>query len=134
MPTIRQDFGADTAVTITLTSLANGASATSSAIDVGDPGPFALALEVLLTGLAGGTGICEIYVQFSNDNSDFSDDNNDLLVGIVNMDQASQVKKVFSVPIHARYVQIRVFNNSSAALAASGHGVRYVPISVDQTT
>ena len=130
---IRQNFGADSAVTIALNSLADGSSVVSSAIDLGNPGPFALTLEAKLDGnAAGNTGLVEILAQWSNENTDFTDSGNDLLVGVVQMKGTAAVIKVLTVPVHARYVKFRVFNNSGAALAASGNAIRYVPVSVDQ--
>ncbi len=130
---IRQNFGIDTAVTITLDNLANGSSATSSAVDLGNPGPFALSLEAKLDGsAAGNTGNVDIYAQWSNENTDFSDPLNDLLIGTVTMNGTTAVIKVFAAPVHARYVIIRAENNSGAALAATGNALRYVPVSVDQ--
>ena len=133
---IRQDFGTDTAVTIALDGLANGSAATSTAIDLGNPGPFALSLEVTLNGTsASNTDTADIYAQWSNDNADFSDSGNDLLVGAVVLNGTTGVIKVLSVPVFARYVKIRVENNSGDALSSgspSENFLRYVPISVDQ--
>ena len=134
MADIKQDFGSDTPITITLNSLANGSSATSDAINLGQPGPFAMSLEIKLNGNSGSNTLnAEIYAQFSNDNTDFSDSGRDLLVGTVNLNGTTGVIKVISVPVFARYVKIRVANNSGDALAASGNTLRYVPISVNQT-
>lgn len=130
---IRQNFGSDTAVTITLDSLADGSDATSNAIDLGNPGPFALSLEAKLDGAgAGATEVCEVYAQWSNDNSDFSDSDNDLPVGVVQMNGTTAVVKVFALGVAARYLKLRVKNDSGAALASSGNSLRYVPVSVDQ--
>lgn len=130
---IRQNFGADTAVTISLDSLADAASVVATALDLGNPGPFALSLEIKLDGAsASNTGLAEIYAQWSNENTDFSDSDNDLLIGAVRMNGTTAVIKVFIAPVHARYVKFRVANESGAALAASGNSLRYVPVSVDQ--
>ncbi len=130
---IRQNFGTDSAVTVTLASLADAASAVSNAIDLGLLAPFALSIEAKLDGsAAGNTGLIEIYAQWSNENTDFSDSGNDLLAGVVQMNGTTAVIKVFSAPVHARYVKFRVANASGAALAATGNALRYVPVSVDQ--
>ena len=130
---IRQNFGADTAITITLNSLGNGSSAASSAIDLGNPGPFSLTLEALLNGsAAGNTGNVEVYAQWSNDNTDFSDTLNDLLVGAARLNGTTAVSKVFSMPVHARYLRLRAANTSGAALNSSGNTLRFVPITVAQ--
>lgn len=134
---IRQNFGTEAAVTIALDGLANGSGATSNAIDLGQPGPFALALKVDLEGSsASNTDNCEVYAKFSNDGTDFGDDGNDLLVGVVAMNGAAGVRKLLSVPVLARHLKIRVNNASGAALGSSGspsaNDVKYVPIAVDQ--
>ena len=130
---IRQNFGTDSAVTIALDSLADAASVVATAVDLGNPGPFALTLEAKLDGnAAGNTGLVEIYAQWSNENTDFSDLGNDLLVGVVQMNGTTAVIKVFTIPVHARHVKFRVFNDSGAALASTGNTLRYVPVSVDQ--
>lgn len=130
---IRQNFAADSAVTISLNSLANGSSAVSSAIDLGAVAPFALSLEVKLDGSsASNTGLCEIYAQFSNDNADFSDSGNDLLIGVVQMNGTTAVVKVLSMPVLARYLKLRVANASGDALESTGNAIRYTPVSVDQ--
>ena len=130
---IRQNFGADTAVTITLASLADGSSAVSSAIDLGNPGPFSLTLEVQLDGSgAGNTGNVDLYAQWSNDNTDFSDSGNDHWFDMVTMNGTTAVIKVLTLPVLARYLKIRVENNSGAALNSTGNAIRTVPVSVDQ--
>ena len=130
---IRQNFGTDTAVTISLNSLADGSDVTATAVDLGNPGPFALTLEIKLDGAsASNTALVEVYAQWSNENTDFSDSGNDLLVGVVRMNGTTAVIKVFTLPVHARHVRFRAANESGAALAASGNTLRYVPVSVDQ--
>jgi hypothetical protein len=130
---IRQNFGTDTAITISLDSLGNGSSVVSSAIDLGNPGPFALAIEAKLDGsAAGNTGNVNIYAQWSNDNADFSGNLNDLFVASVQMNGTTAVIKVFAVPVHARYLKLRAENSSGAALETTGNTLRYVPVSVDQ--
>ena len=57
---IRQDFGTDTAITISLNNLADGSSIVATALDLGAVAPFALSLELKLTGLSGGTDLVEI--------------------------------------------------------------------------
>jgi len=130
---IRQNFGTDTAIAISLDSLGNGASVVSSTLDLGNPAPFALSLEAKLDGAgAGATAQVDVYAQWSNDNTDFSGNLNDMHVGQVQMNGTAAVIKVFAVPVHARYVKFRAENNSGAALESSGNTLRYVPVSVDQ--
>lgn len=134
MAAIKQDFGIDTAITITLASLADDGEVTSSAIDLGDPGPFALSIEAKLDGnTASATSMVEIYAAWSNENTDFSDNLNDNLVGTVQLNGVTAVIKVFGFPVIARYLKLRVLNKSGAALTAAGNTLRYVPITVDQT-
>ena len=131
---IRQHFGTDTAVTIALNSLADGADVVSSVIDFGNPGPFEASLEAKLNGAsAAATGRCDIYAQFSNDNTDFSDSDNDLFVASVQMNgTAGVVKSGIIVPVDARYGRLRVANGAGAALGSSGNTLGFVPKSVDQ--
>ena len=137
---IRQNIDLSaTAVTITLTSLANNAIATSNAIDLGASVtggvalPFALSLEVILTGsAAGNTGNVEIYAKWSEDNSKFDDDLNDMLVGVVTMNGTAEVVKVRAIPVEAQYLKLRVRNASGAALAAGGNSLSYRAVAVDQ--
>ena len=129
---LRQDFLADAAVTISLNDLADGSSVDATKIDLGNPGPFALTVECLFDGLSGGVDLVEIYAKWSTDDTDFSDDENSLLVGVVDMNQTTAVKKVFIMPVHAQHLIFRVLNNSSAAMAASGNTMRISEVAVDQ--
>lgn len=134
---IRQNFGAEQTVGISgLDGLANGSSATSDAIDLGSPGPFAIAVEAKLDGAsASNTGRCPIYAKWSLDDSDYPDDGNDALVGSVAMNGAAAVVKSLSVPVRARYLKVRVANESGDALASgspSPNGLSYSARSVDQ--
>jgi hypothetical protein len=134
---IRQNFGTEQSVTITgLDGLANGSSAVSNAIDLGSPGPFAITLKAELEGAsASNTGTCDIYLKWSHDNAKFPDDGNDALVGVVQMNGAAGVIRSLSVPVRARYLKVRVENNSGAALVSgspAANDLKYVPRSVDQ--
>ena len=129
---IRQNFGTDTAITITPNSLTDGSSATSNSIDLGSPGPFAISIEAKLDGTASSTALCEFYAQWSNDDTDFSDSDNDMFFGTVDMNGTTAVIKILYLPVFARYLKIRVLNNSGATLESSGNTLRYVPITVDQ--
>ena len=137
---IRQNIDSSaTAVTITLASLADGSSATSNAIDLGATVtggvalPFALSLEAIFDGgSASNTGNVEIYAKWSEDNSKFDDDLNDMLVGVVKMNGTTEVVKVRAIRVDARYLKLRVGNASGAALAATGNSLSFKKISVDQ--
>lgn len=130
---IRQNFGTPTAATITLDSLANGTSATSSAIDLGNPGPFGVNLECKINGAsASNTDLVEIYAQWSDDNTDFDSEGNDHHVGVVDLNGTTAQSKTFRVPVTSRYVKIRAKNASGDALAASGSSITYTTVAVDQ--
>lgn len=130
---LRQNFSADGLITTSgLDSLADGSEIVSSSIDFGNPGDFAATIETKLDGLSGGVGLVEIYAQWSNDDSDFSDALNDLPVCTVQMDTTTAVIKVWELPVITQYVKLRILNNSGAALAASGNVLRQLGRTVDQ--
>lgn len=131
---IRQNWGSVATVTATgLQALANAAAATTDTVDLGNPGPFALALEAKLmcTGSTA-TGNVDVYAKYSHDNSDFSDSSNDLLVGTVRIAGATQGLKIMAIPVHAQYLKLRFSNNIAGPLATGGHSLTFKPVSVDQ--
>lgn len=113
------DAAADT-VTVTLTSLGDGSGADSSAIDNSTDKFIDMDLEVKTNGLAGSVDLLEVYLLASIDNSDFTDAANAKLIGVVQMNGTTAVKKtfrVFDLPLHYK---IRFVNESGAALSATG--------------
>ncbi len=140
MATNRAAYGTATAITITLASLANNGSATSSAID--NTGNLFLDanVEVILVSAASGTsttGYVEVFAKGSIDNADFSSDTADRKIGTVGVvANSTTYKAVFPVAqafggILPPYWQVRVRNASGAALAASGSSATYRGIHIE---
>lgn len=141
MATIKQDWAATAAHTLLTTeldSLADAAyTASETAVDLGDPAPFALVVEAKITGLAGSTGRLELYALWSDDNTDFSVQSdaarNGQLVGALDLNGATEVIKVFQMPVSARYLKLRAKNVSGAALAADAGDIVAREVFVDST-
>ena len=129
---LRINRGTDTAVTISLDDLANNTNVLAATIDSGNPGPFIMTLEYNGLGLATGTGFVFWFAQFSNDGTDYSDNENDKPVGSTLMNAAVAVKHVFAFEMDAQHVIIRARNESGVALGATGNTLRRVTGSVDQ--
>lgn len=113
------DTSEDT-LTITLTSLADGSGADSSAIDNSSDKFIDADLTIKSNGTASSTGLLEIYLLASNDNTDFTDSANAKLIGTVLMNGTTAVKKVIRIYDLPKHYKIRVVNNSGAALSATG--------------
>ena len=122
-------YGTATSMTITLASLANGSSATSSTVDNTTNLFVDVLVELVMTLPATGTvatGTVEVWAKASVDNSDFDDDVNDRLVGVMVMAAAGAQtrKKIFglagafggTVP---PYWQLRV-RNATGGVVTSG--------------
>jgi len=125
-------------LTTALNSLADGSGAESSSIDLGTPTPFALVIDAVVAGAsASAVDLCELWLLWSIDNTNFSTFTtggpNAQLVGTIDCDGTTAARKVFQVPISARYAKIRLQNESADALASSGNVVGYITVSVDAT-
>lgn len=134
MPTVRMSYGAATAITITINSLANGSSVTSSTVtNASNLYTDALVEIILATGASGATaaGYCEVFVKGSIDNTDFSSDTGDRKIGAIATTAVSTTYKLIVNLASAfggampQYWQIRVRNASGGALAASGNSASY---------
>lgn len=141
MSTAKQDWGTTADYTFLgseLDSLGDGSYTSSeTAVDFGDPAPFAFVAEAKLTGASSGTSNVEVYMLWSADNSDFSDhaanELNGELVAVIDMLEATETIKIFQVPIRARYGKMRVKNASGAALASNAGDILGASVSVDIT-
>ncbi len=141
MPTIRMSYGTVTSMTITLASLANNTSVTSSSVtNAVNLFTDALVEVIIATGTGtAATGYCEVFVKGSIDNSDFATDTGDRKVATIATPTASTTyKTVINVaPAFAgmmpQYWQIRVRNVSGAALAASGSSAAYSGVLLTST-
>lgn len=114
---ILRDFGTLVALTISLDGLGDDLSATSSAVDLGTPGPTKIGFEIKVD--SAGADTVDVYIQWSADGTDFSDENgpNDQFLRAIQMGGARV--KVFAVEVEARHFKLRVENKSGASLSAT---------------
>lgn len=140
MATLKQDWGTPGAITLLgaeLDGLVDGAyTSGETAVDLGDPAPFALAVKAKLTGsAAGNVDSIELYALWSADNTDFSSQSanarNGELVAVVDMDGSNTVTKIFQMPVRARYLKLRAYNDSGAALAVDAGDIVATEVSVN---
>lgn len=141
MATIRMSYSAATAITITINSLANGSSVTSSTVTNAVNLYTDVLVEVIIATSTGTTaaGYCEVFVKGSIDNTDFASDAADRKIGSVATPTASTTYKLVLNVASAfggampQYWQIRVRNASGNALAASGNSASYSGILLTST-
>ena len=107
-------------VSVTLTSLADGSGADSSAIDNSSNKYIDADLEIKTNGTASSTDYVEVYILRSIDNSDFTDSANAELIGIVAMNGTTAVKNTIRIRNLPKYYKVRFVNNSGAALSSTG--------------
>lgn len=129
MTTIYQGFDASpTALTISLDSLADGSGVNSNAVDNSSARYGEIDLEVKLTGTSGSTGVVNVFLLRSVDNSDFSDNNNGEFIDSIVMNGTSQVIKTMRVLSLSKHYKIRVVNASGGALASSGNSIDWLGV------
>lgn len=126
-------YGTTTALTVTgISTLANGSSATSATVD-NTTNLFidALVEVTFTTGTVSATGTVEIWAKGSIDNTDFDDDLNDRLIGVVVLTgTTSQTRKRIAGLAAAfggtlpPYWQLRIRNATGAALTAGAVSYR----------
>ena len=127
MPDLVPKFGTATALTTTgLSTLANGSSATSNAIDLTTLLGFDVATTLsVTTGASAVSGsLIRVYAKLSLDGTTYSTDENDYPMGVITLPAAAAqtVVKLFSVGaafpggIVPAFVKIRVRQDTSAAL------------------
>lgn len=128
MAEIKFLYSSASTLTVTgLATLATAASATSATVSNATTNYFDVLLELTLTTAAGATatGVVEIWLKGSIDGTDFDDDVNDKLVGVVSMAAAGvQTRKrvvglasAFGGTMPAQW-QVRIRNVTGAALTA----------------
>ena len=121
MTDISQKFDSTSdAVTVALTSLAHTGGADSSAIDNNSDLFIDCDVEIKTRGLSGSGGLLHVYLLASIDNSDFTDSENAKLVGVVQMNGTTAVKKTLRIYDLPKYYKFRFVNQSGAALSATG--------------
>lgn len=129
MPDLVPKFGTATSLTVTgLSTLANGASATSAALDLTTLLGFDVAVTLsATTGSAATSGsLIRTYAKLSVDGTNYSTDDQDYPMGVVTLPAAGIQTpiKVFSVGasfpggILPGWVKIRVQQSTGAALTA----------------
>lgn len=111
---------AEDTLTITLTSLADGSGADSSAIDNSTDKFISADLSITTKGTASSSDLLEVYLLASNDNSVFTDSANAKLVGVVQMNGTTAVTDVLRINDLPKYYKIRMVNQSGAALSGTG--------------
>lgn len=135
MASSKPTYGSPTALTVTLNSLANGASATSSTVTNTTDRHSDATVEVIVASAASGTsatGYVEVFVKGSIDGTDFASDTADRKIGTIGVvANSTTYKGVFPVApalggMLTPYWQVRVRNASGAALAASGNAAAYL--------
>lgn len=138
--TNRALYGTTTSITITINSLANSSSVTSSTIDNTSDEFLDANVEIIVASNSTGTsttGYVEVFVKGSIDNSDFASDTADRKIGTFGViANSTTYKAVFPVApalggILTPYWQIRVRNVSGAALASSGNSAAYRGVHVE---
>ena len=112
-------------------------SSAGSAIDLGATSPFSIAVEAKITGTASSTGPLNLYVLWSADNTDFSEQaanyQNGQQVEAIDLNGSTETKKVFSIDVRARYLKLIAYNDSGASLAANAGDIVATEASVDIT-
>ena len=107
-------------------SLAANAQASIGKIDVGNPAPFSIVVDVPIsnTGLTvSSAGNVEIKVGFSTGTAGtFPDTNNLIYVGTIVAGSAQQARGTIEIPVMDRGVEIWVLNKTQTGLASSYNG------------
>ena len=133
MATLKPLYGAKTAITITLNSLANGSKATSSAIDNSTNLYQDYLIEVTISGTASANAFCEVRLLPSEDNTTFASWESGIPLGNINLSVSpntghfSLLNALYQAP---KYFKIAVKNSTGAALAASGNSASYQGIQI----
>ena len=127
-----QDVGTTTAFTITINSVADNGTATSSAVDLGATAPFSVGAHVTLDGAsASNTDTVEFYALWSEDNSVFTNTINAKLMYVSTMNGATAYDDHFEIPVIARYLKLYFVNSSGAAMATTGNSAEYYELAAD---
>ena len=128
MATLKPLYGSKTAITISLDSLADGSTVTSSAIDNSTNRYQDFLIQVVIAGTGTTTAWCEVRLAPSLDGTNFADWDNAIPIGIIAL-PASPRRGIFSLS-NALFqapegFKIIVKNNTGAALSGSGNSADY---------
>lgn len=130
---IQLNLDTTNAITITINSVADGSSATSSAVTLGNPAPHEVGVHVVLDGnSASNVDYVEWYVMWSEDNTAFTDANNAKIVHVTKMNGTTAVDDHFSFPVIHQYWKLYMVNQSGDAMNSTGNSAEYWEIAVDQ--
>lgn len=133
MATLKPLYGAKTAITITLDSLAIDGVATSSAIDNSVNLFQDLLIETIISGTAAANAFLEIRLLSSEDNAGFGTWESGIPLGTIDLSVSPQtayfslLNVLFQAP---KYFKIAVKNSTGAALAATGNSANYQGVNV----
>ena len=111
------DFSAGPTVTLLSADVTDGASSSfTSAVDFGTPTPLGFGYEIILTCGTGADGTVTLEVAWSHDNTTFSDADNTQVVDYIDCTASSDVEKVGSIVVKARYAKFRITNDSGGTI------------------
>lgn len=133
MATLKPLYGTKTSITISLNSLANGAVATSNAIDNSTNLFQDFLIEVVISGTAAANAWLDVRLLSSEDNTNFGTWESGIPLGTIDLSASPQtayfslLNVLFQAP---KYFKIAIKNNSGNALAASGNSASYQGINI----
>lgn len=133
MAILKPAYSGATTITITLASLANNTSVTSSSVTNAANLYSDAMVELIITTGAGTTssGYVEVFLKGSIDNSDFASDATDRKVATFAAPTASTIYKcIFSLAsayggVLPQFWQLRVRNVTGAAFSSTGNSAAY---------
>lgn len=133
MATLKPLYGSKTSISITLNNLANGSTATSSAIDNSSNLYQDAIIEVTIAGTAATDAYCDVRLLVSEDNSTFSTWESAVKLGAVYLSSSPNTGH-FSILDHLssmpKYWKIAVKNNTGNALSSSGNSASYQGVNI----
>ncbi len=133
---IRLDFADVKAVYLQVGSdpSTGGAIDFSASVDLGDPAPVGLVLELIVTGLTSADGLAFLEFAWSADDSDFSDNSNLDTVMSIDCVASGDAKKVTSIEVKAQFFKARLQNETGGTIdvTTSNTNLKIYPISYDQ--
>lgn len=115
-------------------ALATDAAISAASVDLGNPAPFALSLQVAASASTGATanGFVEIFGKWSINDADFAPDLNDRLIAVMLVSSNTQEKLVTPAPVEGQYLSLRIKNRTGGALSTGGNSARFSEVAVDQ--
>jgi hypothetical protein len=114
---IGYDFAAGPTVTLLSSNLVDGSSsALTAAVDLGNPTPVGLGMEIKLDAQASADDFADIEVFWSHDNTDFSNGANPDIAYSFNCTASTVGIAITTIPVKARYLKFRITNNSGGTI------------------